>query len=181
MQITSRWETRWFREKKREKRSLCSRTAAKECRRPAAARFRKRAAARLPVRARKNRARVSLSLSISLCLFGRLRRRESVDDATRVAGKRRLSGVRCWNGGKIISWRANKQRGCICIWKSRFKRRSMRSIGKFFSYVFPPGVKSVCVWFKIKRFSRFLPFFFFFFLLSVYARITCILDRDIVG
>lgn len=52
MQIPSRWETR-------EKRPLCTRTAAKECCRPVAARFRNRAAARL----RKNRVSLFLSLS----------------------------------------------------------------------------------------------------------------------
>lgn len=66
MQITSRWETRWFREKKREKRSLCSRTAAKECRRPAAARFRNRAAG---PRAEKSRACFSFFVYLSLSLW----------------------------------------------------------------------------------------------------------------
>lgn len=138
MQIPSRWETR-------EKRPLCTRTAAKECGRPVAARFRNLGCGKI----------ASLSFSLSRWA-SRLRRRESVDDA-HGRGKRRLSGVG-------TGWLNNIDR--YSVFGTRFKRS-----GQLASFSFS-RVKGVYVWFKFKRFSRFLSFFFIS-LCTCYTSLYC--------
>lgn len=90
MQIKSRWETRWFRDAGEAAALLQSNERMSSS---GGGSLSKPSSAAGP-RAEKSRARFSFSLWAS-------RLRESVDDATRVAGKRRLSGVRCWQNNIV--------------------------------------------------------------------------------
>lgn len=106
-------------------------------------------------RSAAEKSRLSLSLSLS-SWASRLRRRESVDDA-HGRGKRRLSGVG-------TGWLNNIDR--YSVFGTRFKRS-----GQLASFSFS-RVKGVYVWFKFKRFSRFLSFFFIS-LCTCYTSLYC--------